>query len=84
MNGVRAMLVTGASTGIGHAAALRLAEAGFAVFAGVRKENDARDKDAPKTSPRRSPSFAGAACRCTVFNNARIAVGGPLELRIPL
>lgn len=35
-----AALVTGASTGIGRAIALRLAQSGFEVFAGVRKEED--------------------------------------------
>lgn len=34
------IVVTGASTGIGRAAALHLAELGFHVFAGVRKETD--------------------------------------------
>jgi NAD(P)-dependent dehydrogenase (short-subunit alcohol dehydrogenase family) len=37
-----AVLVTGASSGMGKAFALRLAEGGFTVFAGVRKERDAR------------------------------------------
>lgn len=36
----RAVLVTGCSSGIGRAVALRLAEAGFSVFATVRKEED--------------------------------------------
>lgn len=37
-----AVLVTGASSGMGKACALRLAEGGFTVFAGVRKERDAQ------------------------------------------
>lgn len=38
---MRSVLVTGASTGIGRAAALRLDAAGWRVFAGVRREGDA-------------------------------------------
>lgn len=38
---MRSVLVTGASTGIGRATALRLDGAGWKVFAGVRKEEDA-------------------------------------------
>ena len=36
----RAFVITGASTGIGRAAALRLAREGFQVFAGVRRAED--------------------------------------------
>ncbi len=38
----RAVLVTGCSSGIGHAIALHLADHGFIVFATVRKEKDAK------------------------------------------
>lgn len=38
---MKSVLITGASTGIGRAAALRLDRAGWRVFAGVRKEADA-------------------------------------------
>src|SRR5215211_58691 len=37
----RAVVVTGASSGIGRASAMKLTRSGFRVFAGVRKEEDA-------------------------------------------
>lgn len=37
---MKTVVITGASTGIGHAAATRLAKAGWQVFAGVRKDAD--------------------------------------------
>lgn len=40
---MKSALVTGASTGIGRATALRLDEDGWRVFAGVRREEDAAD-----------------------------------------
>ena len=38
----KSVLVTGCSSGIGRASALYMAREGFTVFAGVRKESDAR------------------------------------------
>jgi NAD(P)-dependent dehydrogenase (short-subunit alcohol dehydrogenase family) len=43
---VRSVLVTGSSTGIGRATALRLDRAGWRVFAGVRKQEDAESLQA--------------------------------------
>lgn len=40
--GARAVVVSGASSGIGYATALRLARDGFRVYAGVRNDQDAR------------------------------------------
>ena len=40
MNPQRGVVVSGASTGIGHATALLLARSGYVAFAGVRNEAD--------------------------------------------
>ncbi|HTX58134.1 MAG TPA: SDR family NAD(P)-dependent oxidoreductase [Verrucomicrobiae bacterium] len=90
----RAILVTGASSGIGNATSKRLAAAGFAVFAGVRKEHDAREMQRHHENLRPvtldvtdADSIAHAldVVRSSglplhgLLNNAGIALGGPLE-----
>jgi NAD(P)-dependent dehydrogenase (short-subunit alcohol dehydrogenase family) len=53
----RSVVVTGASSGIGHASALMLARSGFRDFAGVRKEEDAGALEVTPTAGRLSPLF---------------------------
>ncbi len=52
----KAVLVTGASSGIGYATARYLADQGFLVFAGVRKETDVRKLES-LGNPRLVPSY---------------------------
>lgn len=98
MSEPRAILVTGASTGIGNATAARLSERGFTVFAGIRKESDAArmTQQHPALRPIQldvtdSDSIARALNVVReseiplygLLNNAGIAVGGPLEYLAP-
>ncbi len=92
---MKVAIVTGASSGIGKAAALRLAERGYQVLAGVRKSADA---DAWKNIPRVTPlkidvanedsiekackevsDLLSGAQEVHLVNNAGIAVAGPIE-----
>jgi NAD(P)-dependent dehydrogenase (short-subunit alcohol dehydrogenase family) len=91
---MEAVVVTGTSSGIGEASAELLARNGFAVFAGVRKNEDgvrikARHENirpllfdvtdsAAIRSAAKEVADTGLALR-GVVNNAGIAVGGPLE-----
>ena len=86
------VVITGASTGIGRATALRLARGGFDVLAGVRREEDGADLRAQDgriepvlvdvTDAGQIASLAarvGALPLAGLVNNAGIAVAGPLE-----
>jgi NAD(P)-dependent dehydrogenase (short-subunit alcohol dehydrogenase family) len=88
------VLVTGASTGIGRGCALRFAELGYRVFAGVRKPTDgealrAVGSDLIEPVPlevtstesiARALAAVGDQPLSGLINNAGIATLGPLEL----
>lgn len=95
---MEAIVVTGASSGIGYTTALLLAEKGFVVFSGVRKEADRQrlacaheglhpivlDVTVPADVARAIETVrtSGHPLRAVV-NNAGIALAGPLEF-LPL
>jgi NAD(P)-dependent dehydrogenase (short-subunit alcohol dehydrogenase family) len=89
----RAVLVTGASSGIGQASALRLATSGWRVFGGVRSEEDAERMREHGIEPLQldvtdSETIAAAADVVGselhgLVDNAGIAIAAPLEL-VPL
>ncbi len=89
----RSVLVTGASTGIGRATALHLADLGFKVYAGVRRDEDATDLEhqGPLTAVRLDVTSAAEVDDIAqrieadgglygLVNNAGVYLGGALEL----
>jgi NAD(P)-dependent dehydrogenase (short-subunit alcohol dehydrogenase family) len=85
-----AVVVTGASTGIGEACATHLASIGFRVLAGVRKPEDAEraraaGHEALTIDVTDEESIRSAAAQLDdgplagLVNNAGVAVAGPLE-----
>src|SRR5215218_5026477 len=75
----RAVVVTGASSGIGRAAAMKLARSGFRVFAGVRKEEDAEALEETASAGRLKPLFIDVTDEHLVASAASTveeAVGG--------
>jgi NAD(P)-dependent dehydrogenase (short-subunit alcohol dehydrogenase family) len=90
-----AVVITGASTGIGEATALQLQKAGFRVFAGVRKPEDGdrlRAAGVTVIQPfdvSKAEDIEAAVENVTnaldgmplrgIVNNAGIGIGGPLE-----
>jgi NAD(P)-dependent dehydrogenase (short-subunit alcohol dehydrogenase family) len=75
----RAVLVTGASSGIGAACVVRLARSGWRVYAGVRRAGDAPEGSEEILLDVTDPPALELGELHALVNNAGIAVAGPLE-----
>jgi NAD(P)-dependent dehydrogenase (short-subunit alcohol dehydrogenase family) len=85
---MRTALVTGASSGIGQACAVRLASAGWRVLAGVRRAGDAPEGTEEVlldvTVPEQIRAAAGLVDQLDgLVNNAGIAIAAPVEFVPP-
>jgi NAD(P)-dependent dehydrogenase (short-subunit alcohol dehydrogenase family) len=84
---VPSVLITGAGRGIGRAAVLRMADAGWDVYAGVRRAEDAPEGDRVTpvvldvTDAEQLAALDGALPERldAVVNNAGVVVSGPVE-----
>ena len=77
----KSVLITGSSTGIGRASALRMDSTGWTVFAGVRKEADA-DSLRAEASDRLQPVMIDVADQASIDGAAKLisdATGGRLD-----
>jgi NAD(P)-dependent dehydrogenase (short-subunit alcohol dehydrogenase family) len=93
-----AVVVTGASTGIGEATTRRLSSLGFDVFAGVRKDDDAdkarsngvkavkldvTDQASIESARDEVEAALGGQHFAGLVNNAGVAISGPIEFISP-